>query len=211
MASSCKELTHWKRLWCWEGLGAGEKGTTEGEMAGWHHWLDGLESEWTPGVGDWRGGLACCDSWGRKESDTTEWLNWTELNGLMVFPTFFNLSLNLAKRSSWSAPYSSPSLVFADCIELLHLGCKEYNQSDFGVDHLVMSVCRVLSCVVGRGCLLWPVHSLGKSLLSLHCFILYCKAKFACYSKCFLTSYFCIPVPIRKRTSFSSRRSCISS
>ena len=45
-------------------------------------------------------------------------------------------------------------------------GCKEYNQSDFGVDHLVMSMCRVFSCVVGRGCLLWPVRSLGKTLLA---------------------------------------------
>ena len=60
--------------------GQEEKGTTEDEMAGWHHWLDGRESEWNPGVGDGQGGLACCDSWGRKESDTTEWLNWTELN-----------------------------------------------------------------------------------------------------------------------------------
>ena len=41
-------------------------------MAGWHHRLDGRESEWTPGAGDGQGGLACCDSWGRKESDTTE-------------------------------------------------------------------------------------------------------------------------------------------
>jgi len=55
-----------------------EKGMTEDEMAGWHHWLDGRESEWTPGVGDGQGGLACCDSWVRKESDTTERLNWTE-------------------------------------------------------------------------------------------------------------------------------------
>ena len=85
---------------------------------------------------------------------------------LVVFPTFFNLSLNLAIRSSWSEPQSAPSLVFADCIELLHFGCKEYNQYDFGVDHLVMSMCRVFSCVVRRGCLLWPVHSLGKSLLA---------------------------------------------
>ena len=60
--------------------GQEEKGTTEDEMAGWHHWLDGSKSEWTPGVGDRQGGLACCDSWGRKESDTTEQLNWTELN-----------------------------------------------------------------------------------------------------------------------------------
>ena len=60
--------------------GQQEKGMTEHEMAGWHHWLDGRESEWTPGVGDGQGGLACCYSWGRKESDTTERLNWTELN-----------------------------------------------------------------------------------------------------------------------------------
>ena len=59
--------------------GQEEKGTTEDEMAGWHHWLDGLESEWTLGVGDGQGGLACCDSWGRKESDTTERLIWSDL------------------------------------------------------------------------------------------------------------------------------------
>ena len=58
--------------------GQEEKGTTEDEMAGWHLWLDGHESEWTPGVGDGQGGLACCDSWGRKESDTTERLIWSE-------------------------------------------------------------------------------------------------------------------------------------
>ena len=50
--------------------GQEEKGTTEDEMAGWHHWLYGCESEWTPGVGDGQGGLVCCDSWGRKELDT---------------------------------------------------------------------------------------------------------------------------------------------
>ena len=60
--------------------GQEEKGTTEDAMAGWHLRLNGCESEWTPGVGDGQGGLACCNSWGRKESDTTEWLNWTELN-----------------------------------------------------------------------------------------------------------------------------------
>ena len=59
--------------------GQEEKGMTEDEMAGWHHWLDGCESGWTPGVGDGQGGLACCGSWGCKESDTTERLNWTEL------------------------------------------------------------------------------------------------------------------------------------
>ena len=59
--------------------GQEEKGMIEDEMAGWHHQLNGCESEWTPGVGDGQGGLACCNSWGHKESDTTEQLNWTEL------------------------------------------------------------------------------------------------------------------------------------
>ena len=58
--------------------GQEDKGMTEDEMAGWYHWLNGRESEWTPGVGDGQGSLACCNSWGRKESDTTERLNWTE-------------------------------------------------------------------------------------------------------------------------------------
>ena len=56
-----------------------EKGTTEDEMAGWHHRLDGREFDWTPGVGDGQGVLACCNSWGCRESDTTERLNWTEM------------------------------------------------------------------------------------------------------------------------------------
>ena len=59
--------------------GQEEKGATEDEMAGWHHRLDGRESEWTLGVGNGQGRLACCNSWGRKEMDTTERLNWTEL------------------------------------------------------------------------------------------------------------------------------------
>ena len=60
--------------------GQEEKGTTEDEMAGWHHRLNGHEFEWTLGVDDGQAGLACFDSWSRKESDTTEWLNWTEAN-----------------------------------------------------------------------------------------------------------------------------------
>ena len=58
--------------------GQEEKGTTEDEMVGWHYRLDGREFEWTLGFGDGQGGLAFCDSWGRKKSDTTERLNWTE-------------------------------------------------------------------------------------------------------------------------------------
>ena len=55
-----------------------EKGTTEDEVVGWHHELDGHEFEQGPGVGEGQGSLACCSPWGRKESDTTEWLNWTK-------------------------------------------------------------------------------------------------------------------------------------
>ena len=59
--------------------GQEEKGMTEDEMAGWHHWLDGRESEWTPGVGDGQEGLACCDSWGgRVRHNWATELNWTE-------------------------------------------------------------------------------------------------------------------------------------
>ena len=79
-------------------LGQEKKGTTEDEMAGWHHWLDGRESEWTPGVGDGQGGLACCDSWGREESDITERLNWTELN--WVSPLNIKNSRYLLKHAS---------------------------------------------------------------------------------------------------------------
>ena len=60
--------------------GQEEKGTTEDEMAGWHHRLNGREFEWSPGIGEGPGGLVCCNSWGCKESDMTEQLNWTELN-----------------------------------------------------------------------------------------------------------------------------------
>ena len=72
--------------------GQEEKGTTEDEMAGWHHGLDGHEFGWTLGVGDGQGGLACYDSWGLKESDTSERLNWTELKFEVKL---YNLSVDL--------------------------------------------------------------------------------------------------------------------
>jgi len=62
----------------------GKKGMTEDKMVGWHHWLDRRECEQPPGVGDRQGGLACCSPWGRKEFDTTEQLNWTELGFYLV-------------------------------------------------------------------------------------------------------------------------------
>ena len=79
-ATWCLKPAHWKKTDAGRDWGQEEKGTTEDEMAGWHDGLDGRESEWPPGVGDGQGGLGCCDSWGCKGSDTTERLNWTELN-----------------------------------------------------------------------------------------------------------------------------------
>ena len=61
------------------GIGGRRRRGRQDEMAGWHHRLDGHEFEWTLGVADGQGGLACCNSWGHKESDMTEQLNWTEL------------------------------------------------------------------------------------------------------------------------------------
>ena len=76
LATSCAVLTHWKRSWCWEELGAGG----EGDDRGWDSWMASLTWwtwVWVNSRSWWRkGGLMCCDSWGYKESDTTEWLNW---------------------------------------------------------------------------------------------------------------------------------------
>ena len=69
--------------------GQEDKGTTEDEMAEWHHRLNGCESEWTPGAGDGQGGLACCSPWGRQESDTTAlWLHWLTTGSLCLVTTF---------------------------------------------------------------------------------------------------------------------------
>ena len=74
----CEELTHWERPWCWERLKVGREGDDRRLDCGWHHRLNGqvwVNSRSCDGQGD----LACCSPWGRKESGTTERLNWTEL------------------------------------------------------------------------------------------------------------------------------------
>ena len=91
-----------------------EKGMTEDEMAGWHHWLDGHEFGWTPGVGDGQGGLACCNSWGCKESDMAEWLNWTELT-LLRYSEFRQNSRIFKKTYSFNIFVESWELGFQDC------------------------------------------------------------------------------------------------
>ena len=83
--------------------GQEQNGMTEDEMVGWHHRLNGHEFGWTLGVGDVQGGLAFCGSWGRKESDTTERLDWTELGRSML------------KVSLWN--YNSEYLIFHQNIQ----------------------------------------------------------------------------------------------
>ena len=71
-----------------------ENGTTEDEMVGWHHWLNGHELEQTPGDSEGQGSLACCSSWGLPESDMTEQLNWTErlAGGYSFCPLLMSMS-----------------------------------------------------------------------------------------------------------------------
>ena len=102
-----------------------EKGTTENEMAGWHHRLDGREFEWTLGVGDGQGGLACCNSWGHKESDTTEWLNWTELKRMLEYHDFSQGSSMNGKTIRWKVDggldiLTASKYLSMDCIHTGH-------------------------------------------------------------------------------------------
>ena len=95
----------WKDPDAGKDWGQEEKGMTEDEMVGWHHELNGHEFGWTLVVGDGQGGLACFGSWGRKESDTTEWLNWTDGLDVMIIiflsfkPAFSLFSLSSSRGS----------------------------------------------------------------------------------------------------------------
>ena len=88
--------------------GQEKKGMTEDEMARWHHQLNAHEFAWTLGVGDGQGGLVCCDSWGHKESDTTERLNWTIVEGLdhAFYSVVILLVSNLGQFSWWFCLFS---------------------------------------------------------------------------------------------------------
>ena len=107
------KVTHWKRLWCWEALGAGG----EGDDRRWDGWMASL-TRWTWVWENsrswwWTGGLACCDSWGRKELDTTEQLNWTELNWVNYVEIRFSRSSPVCKSSrqhlNWNYMRKPPS------------------------------------------------------------------------------------------------------
>ena len=83
-----KSWVIWKDSDAGKDWGQEEKGKTEDEMVGWYHWLNGHGFGWTPGVGDGQGGLACCSSWGCKELDMTERLNWTEYSFAYMYHIF---------------------------------------------------------------------------------------------------------------------------
>ena len=80
-----------------------EKWTTEDEMVGWHHWLDGHEFEQVLGVGDGLGSLVCCSPWGHKKLDMSEWLNWTKVEWSVTAFSF--LLLSWFSRSLSSTPH----------------------------------------------------------------------------------------------------------
>ena len=92
--------------------GQEEKGTTEDDMAGWHHPLNGREFEWTLGVGDGQGGMACCDSWGHKESDTTQWLNWADILFQILFYIGYCkiLTIAISSRSLLFVSFTNSSM-----------------------------------------------------------------------------------------------------
>ena len=100
-----------------------EEGMTEDEMVGWHHWLNGHEFEQAPGVGNGQGSLACCSSWDPKESDMTEWLDWTDsthkwvksLSRVRLFVTPWTVayqappSMGFSRQEYWSElPFPTP-------------------------------------------------------------------------------------------------------
>ena len=108
----------WKDPDAGKDWGQEEKQTTEGEMVGWHHWVNGHGFGWTLRVDNGKGGLACCGSWGHRELDTTERLNWTELNmpqvttpcwergiTLLLLPSYPPLTQWRAYRIVVKAPY----------------------------------------------------------------------------------------------------------
>ena len=115
----------------------------------------------------------------------------------MKFIEFYNKEFMIWASSVPELKQSVPGLFLLTVKTFSIFGWKDYNQSDFSIDHLVMvmSMFRVILCVVGRGCLLWPVSSLGKTVLAFALLHFVLKAKLAGYSRYLLTSYFGIPNP----------------
>jgi len=120
-------------------------------MVGWHHWLDGCESVWTSGVGDGQGGLACCDSWGRKDSDMTELLNWTDT----YIPTGKEKGVYLKTISEKPHINISIPKVMQKSARFCFCCCS--------VSKLCLTLCDVMDCRTPG----FPVLVISKSLLKL--------------------------------------------
>ena len=118
------------------------------------------------------------------------------------FPHFLPFKSEFGNKGVHVLSHSQLRVLFLLTRDFSILGCKEYNQPDFGVDHLMMFMCRVFSCVVGRGWLLSPVGSLGKTLLAFALLYSVFQAKFACYSRYLLSSYFCISIFYNEKDIF---------
>ena len=142
-----------------------EKGTTEDEMVGWHHQLNGHEFEQAPGIGDGQGSLVCCSPWGRKESDTTEWLNWTELkesesslapgfflsNPASKYLLLFQIQNNLySVRLSLSQSKWSPNRLFS-----LRFGQAQFFHA-WSVDWIVFCALHCPKCLMSSALMQFP-------------------------------------------------------
>ena len=132
-----------------------EKGTTGDEMAGSHHWLNGHEFEWTPGVGIRQGGLECCDSWGRKESDTTELLNWSYMYDSETMCISLEKKVGFWLRKKMHSIYfiniSTPKLCYWKLIDfLVFCSCDLKIINDFMFFRLILvnASCNYLVCFI---------------------------------------------------------------
>ena len=125
LATWCKELTHWKDTDAEKDRRQEEKGMTENEMVGWHRRLDGHEFEQALGDDEGQGSLACCNPWGHKESDTTEWLNsnnkgyFTILHDVCHFSGTLCPSREREGAETPSADFSTSSLAIVSCLAVL--------------------------------------------------------------------------------------------
>ena len=131
----------WKDRDAGRDWGQEEKGTTEDEMVGWHHRLNGYEFEWTLGVGDGQGGLACCGPWGRKVSGTTKRLSWSELS----------MTMSLTWIVGHTFPPCLPAgptgflSVFHMCLASLHYSLSPPTTTTAGLLHVLSLLCSVYS------------------------------------------------------------------
>ena len=133
LATWCQEPTHWKRPWCWEILKAGG----EGDDRGWDGWMASL-TRWicvwvNLGVGDGQGVLACCSPWGCKESDMTEWLNWTEISYHFLMGRNWLSSYPLQVVQNWKIQKSIRSYQFSSVAQSCLTLCNPMNHSTPGL------------------------------------------------------------------------------